>query len=240
MPVSKRRWGGCAPAACARRSPSGPCVLPPLPSCHHRGEYRNYRDAFERAIDEAYAAGYLGENACGTGVDFHVYTQPGAGAYVCGERWGRAQADHCSKEVQRQAGRGASVPPAAAREQAMTCCALCCCLRAARLLCCRSPRVSAPGEETALLESLEGKQGRPRLKPPYPANTGLYGCPTTINNVETLASIPAILRRGPQVGWEGRVVSRGRGRGRESALRGCAWQAAGGQAGWLVPGGGRA
>lgn len=55
------------------------------------------------------------------------------------------------------------------------------------------------GEETALLESLEGKQGRPRLKPPYPANAGLFGCPTTINNVETIASVPAILRRG--AGW---------------------------------------
>lgn len=53
------------------------------------------------------------------------------------------------------------------------------------------------------MESLEGKQGRPRLKPPYPANAGLYGCPTTINNVETLSSIPAILRRGPQVGPAG-------------------------------------
>jgi NADH dehydrogenase (ubiquinone) flavoprotein 1 len=77
-----------------------------------RGEYRNYRQSLERAIDEAYAAGFLGPDACGTGIQFDVYTQPGAGAYVC-------------------------------------------------------------GEETALLESLEGKQGRPRLKPPYPANTGL-------------------------------------------------------------------
>jgi NADH-quinone oxidoreductase subunit F len=52
------------------------------------------------------------------------------------------------------------------------------------------------GEETALLESLEGKKGQPRLKPPFPANVGLYGCPTTVNNVETIAVIPAILRRG--------------------------------------------
>lgn len=52
------------------------------------------------------------------------------------------------------------------------------------------------GEETALIESIEGKQGRPRLKPPYPAVSGLYGCPTTINNVETIASVPTILRRG--------------------------------------------
>jgi NADH-quinone oxidoreductase subunit F len=53
------------------------------------------------------------------------------------------------------------------------------------------------GEETALLESLEGKKGQPRLKPPFPAGVGLYGCPTTINNIETIAVVPTILRRGP-------------------------------------------
>ncbi|WP_341760153.1 NADH-quinone oxidoreductase subunit NuoF [Candidatus Endowatersipora endosymbiont of Watersipora subatra] len=53
------------------------------------------------------------------------------------------------------------------------------------------------GEETALLESLEGKKGQPRLKPPFPANFGLYGCPTTVNNVESVAVVPTILRRGP-------------------------------------------
>ncbi|MFD0917474.1 NADH-quinone oxidoreductase subunit NuoF [Pseudahrensia aquimaris] len=53
------------------------------------------------------------------------------------------------------------------------------------------------GEETALLESLEGKKGQPRLKPPFPANMGLYGCPTTVNNVESVAVVPTILRRGP-------------------------------------------
>jgi NADH-quinone oxidoreductase subunit F len=52
------------------------------------------------------------------------------------------------------------------------------------------------GEETALLESLEGKKGQPRLKPPFPANAGVYGCPTTVNNVETIAMVPDILRRG--------------------------------------------
>ena len=52
------------------------------------------------------------------------------------------------------------------------------------------------GEETALLESLEGKKGQPRLKPPFPANKGLYGSPTTVNNVETIAVVPTILRRG--------------------------------------------
>jgi NADH-quinone oxidoreductase subunit F len=55
------------------------------------------------------------------------------------------------------------------------------------------------GEETALLESLEGKKGMPRLKPPFPANMGLYGCPTTVNNVESIAVAPTILRRG--AGW---------------------------------------
>lgn len=53
------------------------------------------------------------------------------------------------------------------------------------------------GEETGLIESLEGKPGKPRLKPPFPANAGLYGCPTTVTNVETVAVCPTILRRGP-------------------------------------------
>jgi len=55
------------------------------------------------------------------------------------------------------------------------------------------------GEETALIESIEGKKGQPRLKPPFPAGAGLYGCPTTVNNVETIASVPEIIRRGE--GW---------------------------------------
>src|SRR2546430_14671946 len=59
------------------------------------------------------------------------------------------------------------------------------------------------GEETALLESLEGKQGMPRLKPPFPANVGLYGCPTTVNNVETIAQVPDIMRRG--AAWFGSI-----------------------------------
>ncbi len=100
-----------------------------------RGEYVNERLALERAREEAYAAGYLGKNACGTGIDFDVNIHYGAGAYIC-------------------------------------------------------------GEETALIESLEGKQGKPRLKPPFPANIGLYGCPTTVTNVETVAVAPTILRRG--------------------------------------------
>jgi len=54
------------------------------------------------------------------------------------------------------------------------------------------------GEETAMLESLEGKKGQPRLKPPFPAGAGLYGCPTTVNNVESIAVVPTILRRGPE------------------------------------------
>ena len=55
------------------------------------------------------------------------------------------------------------------------------------------------GEETALLESLEGKKGMPRMKPPFPAGAGLYGCPTTVNNVESIAVVPTILRRGRQL-----------------------------------------
>ena len=90
---------------------------------------------FEEALKEAYAAGLLGKNLLGSGVDFDLYTFVGAGAYIC-------------------------------------------------------------GEETALLESLEGKQGRPRFKPPFPANFGLYGKPTTINNTQSYASVPTILRKG--------------------------------------------
>jgi NADH-quinone oxidoreductase subunit F len=100
-----------------------------------RGEYYNESVVLEKAIAEAYAAGLIGKNACGSGWDLDIYVHRGAGAYIC-------------------------------------------------------------GEETALLESLEGKKGQPRLKPPFPANKGLYGSPTTVNNVETIAVIPTILRRG--------------------------------------------
>ncbi|MDJ0893943.1 MAG: NADH-quinone oxidoreductase subunit NuoF [Alphaproteobacteria bacterium] len=102
-----------------------------------RGEYYNEHSNIQAAIDEAYAAGLLGKNACGSGWDFDVYLHRGAGAYIC-------------------------------------------------------------GEETALLESMEGKKGQPRLKPPFPAMVGLYGCPTTVNNVETIAVTPTILRRGAE------------------------------------------
>ena len=100
-----------------------------------RGEFYNEAVALQTAIDEAYEAGLIGKNACGTGWDFDCYLHRGAGAYIC-------------------------------------------------------------GEETALIESLEGKKGMPRLKPPFPAAMGLYGCPTTVNNVESIAVVPAILRRG--------------------------------------------
>ena len=100
-----------------------------------RGEFVNEAKHLQTAIDEAYAAGLIGKNACGSGYDFELYLHRGAGAYIC-------------------------------------------------------------GEETALLESLEGKKGQPRLKPPFPAAVGLYGCPTTVNNVETIAVAPTILRRG--------------------------------------------
>ncbi len=92
---------------------------------------------FEAALEEAYAAGLLGKNIQGSGIDFDLYTFIGAGAYIC-------------------------------------------------------------GEETGLLESLEGKPGRPRFKPPFPANHGLYGRPTTINNTQSFASVPTIINRGAE------------------------------------------
>ena len=100
-----------------------------------RGEFFREAEHLQAAIDEAYEAGLIGKNACGSGYDFEVYVHRGAGAYIC-------------------------------------------------------------GEEMALIESLEGKKGMPRLKPPFPAAMGLYGCPTTVNNVETIAVAPTILRRG--------------------------------------------
>ena len=85
-----------------------------------RGEFIREREHLQAAVDQAYEAGLIGKNACGSGFDFDLYVHHGAGAYIC-------------------------------------------------------------GEETALLESLEGKKGQPRLKPPFPADVGLYGCPTTVN-----------------------------------------------------------
>jgi NADH-quinone oxidoreductase subunit F len=103
-----------------------------------RGEFYHEARHLQAAIDEAYEAGLIGSNACGSGWDFQLYLHRGAGAYIC-------------------------------------------------------------GEETALLESLEGKKGMPRLKPPFPAAVGLYGCPSTVNNVESIAVVPTIIRRG--AGW---------------------------------------
>ncbi len=100
-----------------------------------RGEFYNEAQRLQAAIDEAYAAGLVGKNACGSGYDLMLHLHRGAGAYIC-------------------------------------------------------------GEEMGLLESLEGKKGMPRLKPPFPAGVGLYGCPSTVNNVETIAVVPTILRRG--------------------------------------------
>ncbi len=91
----------------------------------------------EEALEEARAAGFLGQNILGSGFSFELYNHHGYGAYIC-------------------------------------------------------------GEETALLESLEGKKGQPRYKPPFPATYGLYGKPTTINNTETFASVPWIVRNGGQ------------------------------------------
>lgn len=101
-----------------------------------RGEYYHEALALQKAIDEAYEAGFIGKNACGSRYCFDIYLHRGAGAYIC-------------------------------------------------------------GEETALLNSLEGRKGMPRLKPPcFPAAIGVWGCPTTVNNVETIAVVPTIMRRG--------------------------------------------
>jgi NADH-quinone oxidoreductase subunit F len=100
-----------------------------------RGEFHHEANVLEAAIEQAYDAGLLGSDACGSGYSFDVYVHRGAGAYIC-------------------------------------------------------------GEETALIESLEGKKGQPRLKPPFPAGVGVWGCPTTVNNVESIAVAPTIMRRG--------------------------------------------
>ena len=100
-----------------------------------RGEYTTQVKVLQAAIDEAYAAGYLGDSVAGHDFKLNVTVHRGAGAYVC-------------------------------------------------------------GEETALLESVEGKKGQPRSKPPFPAVAGLYGCPTIINNVQSIASLPFIIEKG--------------------------------------------
>ena len=105
--------------------------------CYVRGEFYRETKVLQRAVDEAYEAGLIGDNACGSGYKFDFYIHLGAGAYIC-------------------------------------------------------------GEETALIESLEGKKGQPRLKPPFPANVGVFGCPTTVNNVESIAVAPEIMRRGAE------------------------------------------
>ena len=103
-----------------------------------RGEFHHEPfEHFEAALRDAYAAGLLGKNIQGSGIDVDIHGALGAGAYIC-------------------------------------------------------------GEETALMESLEGKKGLPRFKPPFPANFGLYGKPTTINNTETYASVPSILNKGAE------------------------------------------
>src|SRR3954469_15102758 len=101
------------------------------------GEIFGTYQRFEEALEEARAAGYLGDKILGSSFSFQLHASHGFGAYIC-------------------------------------------------------------GEETALLESLEGKKGQPRFKPPFPASFGLYGKPTTINNTETFAAVPFILNMGPE------------------------------------------
>jgi NADH-quinone oxidoreductase subunit F len=100
-----------------------------------RGEYLDWIEMVERAIEQAYDAGYLGKNILGTSFSLEMYVHRGAGAYIC-------------------------------------------------------------GEETSLMESLEGKRPYPRSKPPFPAQYGLWGKPTTINNIETLANVPILFQKG--------------------------------------------
>lgn len=100
-----------------------------------RGEYMFILRILERAIQEAYAKGFLGKNIIGSGYNLDLYVHPGAGAYIC-------------------------------------------------------------GEETALIESLEGKRGNPRIKPPFPAVSGLWDCPTIVNNVESIAAVVPIIMMG--------------------------------------------
>ncbi len=103
-----------------------------------RGEFMDFgRKVFEKAIAEAYQAGFLGKNLFGTNYSVDMYVHYGAGAYIC-------------------------------------------------------------GEESALLESLEGKLGQPRIRPPFPATVGLYGKPTVINNTETIANVPPIILNGAE------------------------------------------
>lgn len=105
-----------------------------------RGEYHKWIKLMQKALDDAYAAGYVGEamkEKFGTEFFCNIYIHKGAGAYIC-------------------------------------------------------------GEESSLMNSIEGKRGYPRVKPPFPAQNGLWGCPTTINNVETITNIPQIINKG----WE--------------------------------------
>jgi NADH-quinone oxidoreductase subunit F len=107
-----------------------------------RGEYVREAQILEKALEEAYKAGYLGKDILGSGVDCDLYVHRGAGAYIC-------------------------------------------------------------GEETGLLNSLEGKRGEPRVKPPFPAIKGAFGGPTIVNNVETVANVPAIMLKGGE--WFARL-----------------------------------
>ncbi len=102
-----------------------------------RGEVLHVIRRVQAAVAEAYKAGYIGKNICGSGFDLDVIVHAGAGAYIC-------------------------------------------------------------GEETALLDSLEGRRGQPRLRPPFPAVAGLYASPTVINNVESIASVPCIVEHGQE------------------------------------------
>jgi len=107
-----------------------------------RGEYEKWIKLLQKALDDAYAKGYIGKNILGSNFSTEIYIHKGAGAYIC-------------------------------------------------------------GEESGLMESIQGNRGYPRVKPPFPAQNGLWGCPTTINNVETIANVPVIIQRGGE--WYSRI-----------------------------------
>ncbi|GFH27771.1 NADH dehydrogenase [ubiquinone] flavoprotein 1, mitochondrial, partial [Haematococcus lacustris] len=150
------------------------------------GEFVNERKAVEKAVAEAYAKGYLGKNACGSGVDFDLFVHYGAGAYICGEETALIESLEGKQGVQPMSSQGWVVLGTVGLKGML--------LPVAATM---QPRLRRlPG-----MWAVAGAgccAGKPRLKPPFPAGVGLYGCPTTVTNVETVAVSPTILRRGPE------------------------------------------
>ncbi len=165
----------------------------------------------------SFSQGFLGKNACGSGVDFDLMVHYGAGAYICGEEtaliesleggcsgagrmrwWAAGERARAAKQTSWHAVMGVS-----ARQRISDLI----CAHFATVNAADSGLVPAPPLARFLVHVVKpspsrphpaGKQGKPRLKPPFPAGVGLYGCPTTVTNVETVAVSPTILRRGPE------------------------------------------